>query len=58
MGRRLPAGKGHGLWPLEGGHPRWPQIVLVCPDGVNPAARPDPDGGDVREDKVGNALDQ
>jgi hypothetical protein len=25
-----------------GGHPRWPQIVLACPNGVNPAARPDP----------------
>ena len=24
------------------GHPRWPQIVLACPDGVNPAARPIP----------------
>ena len=31
------------------GHPRWPQIVLACPDGVNPAARPIPPGGDVDE---------
>ena len=29
------------------GHPRWPQIVLACPNNVNPAARPiPPDGHD------------
>jgi hypothetical protein len=27
-------------------HLRWPQIVFAGPTGVNPAARPDPAGGD------------
>jgi hypothetical protein len=35
------------------GHPRWPQIVLACPNGVNPAARPDPAGGAVKREHIG-----
>jgi hypothetical protein len=43
-GRRPCAGKGN--WATSsGGHLRWRQIVLACPCGVNPAARPDPAGG-------------
>ena len=38
------------------GHPRWPQIVLACPNGVNPATRPDPASGDVDEDQAGHEL--
>ena len=36
-----------GAWDGEG-HPRWPQIVSASPNGVNPAARPIPPGGDSR----------
>ncbi len=38
------------------GHPRWPQIVLACPDGVNPAARPDPAHGDVMQLGAGHVV--
>jgi hypothetical protein len=53
---RLPGGRApEGRWPCAGkgscetwgGHPRWPQIVLASPNGVNPAARPDPVTGQV-----------
>jgi hypothetical protein len=36
--------------------PRWPSIVLACPAGVNPAARPDPAPGQVDEDQAGDEL--
>ena len=32
------------------------QIVLACPGVVNPAARPDPAGGDVDENQAGAEL--
>ena len=55
MGRRLPAGRDTEDR-REVSHPRWPQIVLACPDGVNPAARPDPAIGHVDEHQAGNEL--
>jgi len=39
-----------------GGHPRWPEIVLACSNGVNPAARSDPASGNVNEDQAGDEL--
>jgi hypothetical protein len=39
-----------------GGHPRWPQIVLACPAGINPAARPIPPDGEVVEDLAANEM--
>jgi len=37
-------------------YPRWPQIVLAGPNGVNPAARPDPADGDVDEDQAAEEV--
>jgi hypothetical protein len=45
LGRRLRAG-GPGVM-TGASHPRWPQIVSAVPNGVNPAARPIPPGGDL-----------
>jgi hypothetical protein len=45
IGRRPRAGKGESCGDVN--HPRWRQIVSAGPNGVNPAARPDPArGGD------------
>jgi hypothetical protein len=43
---------------MAGGHPLWPRIVSACPDGINPAARPDPAGGDVDEDAADGEVVQ
>ncbi len=40
-----------GLW-TGASHPRWPQIVLAVPNGVNPAARPIPPGVTSRRNTV------
>jgi hypothetical protein len=40
------------------GPPRWPQIVSAVntPDGIDPAARPIPPGGDADEHRGGHEL--
>ena len=51
MGRRLPAGRDTNVGlPVGKGPSSLAQMILARPNGVNPAARPDPAGGDLDEE--------